>query len=127
MNYPIINAFVKIVCPEATLIFTKCQPNNYDFINDRIYFNPFDKNDCGFLDHIYKNHHCRFCYQFSLNLWTILHEIGHCKTNDIIDFDEEDEQNINYFDRDDEWQATEWAINFVKNHYAICLFINSVL
>ena len=127
MNRFLITAFVKSVCPQISIIFTESEHNSFDFVNDCIYFNPTEKNDGGFLKHIVKKHNYKLCPTFSLNLWTILHEIGHYMTTDIIDFDEEDEENINYFDRQEEWLATEWAINFVKNHYFYCTIINRVL
>lgn len=127
MNYALVNAFVKLIAPEVTIIFSKTEYNSFDFGTDCIYFNPFDRNDKGFMKHICKKHKCNFVPNFDLNLWTILHEIGHYYTSDIITFDEEEESTPCYFDQNEEWEATEWAINYIKTHRIFCEIFNKIL
>lgn len=59
---------------------------------------------------------------FSSITLTLLHEFGHWETQDLIDWylDTEERDNVEtmneYINIPSEWQATEWAINWLKDN-----------
>lgn len=100
---------------------------------NRIYLNPTDmrRDDFGFLNHIIKKHHFSPARSISMGLWTILHEVGHSETIDseddlnaraicaAIPWEEaEKDESIQaiYYDIPSEFDATEWAIDWVLSH-----------
>ena len=132
----IVTLFVKDRDDELSIVFTD-EGNEYDYVQSCIYFNPHDLEDCGFLRHLREVHGFTDCDKYSLLLWTLLHEIGHHFT---IDYCEEDEMETRmlcamcskeeaeksthiqdlYFNLESEWEATEWAIEFVSTNPILC-------
>ena len=103
----------------------------YDNEREVINVDLTDFNDMGFMRHLHEVHKCEFAYEYSLTLWSILHEIGHYYTLDDIEDDEDDRIALmlttseiadnekvqdRYFNMPSEWVATEWAINFIKHN-----------
>lgn len=104
----------------------------------------------AFLQHIALTHKCHFVNEISPLAWTILHEIGHYFTDDYLtDEDREadyeyrkllslgiipddysrpdDSIDEAYFNLPAEWEATEWAINYIKKHPRKCLIFGDLL
>ena len=132
--------FTKIVCPQIQVKFS----NNgweYDHIEETIYIDPKDTKDCGFLRHLKKVH--GYKNNYSLMVWSVLHEIGHYHTLDYCEIDEftraliglispeeaEKSEKIQdaYFNLEEEWEATEWAIEYAKNHKMLCALFTVLL
>ena len=104
----------------------------YDNEREVINVDLTDFNDMGFMRHLNEVHKCEFAYEYSLTLWSILHEIGHYYTLDDVEEDDEDDRialmlttskiannkkiQDRYFNMPSEWTATEWAIQFIKNN-----------
>lgn len=97
--------------------------------------------DESFISHIKNRHGYRKAREISTELWTALHEVGHTKTVGTVTYNGEvryalelaqkyggDLQKINemYYELEDEWAATEWAIQFVKKHYILCRLISKL-
>ena len=123
------------------LIVEQSDENSYDYAENRVRLNLRDFEDCGFMRHLREVHNCRWADEFSVMLWTILHEVGHAETEDDYDDDEYEEclkakalvamipvevakdrpdlQDI-YFNTCEEWCATEWAIDYIKSHKRQC-------
>lgn len=132
----IVTRFVKELDNELSIVFTDDE-NEYDYVESCVYFNPNSLEDCGFLRHLREVHGFTDCDKYPLFFWTLLHEIGHHFT---IDYCEEDETEVRtlcamcsneeaeksvyiqdlYFNLESEWEATEWAIDFVKTNLALC-------
>lgn len=103
--------------------------------------------DETFLDNVKEEHGFKRAYDFSPILWTILHEIGHIKTDfnkyseeekfatAFIEFaldNAEDEEEYDkarklHYRVKSEILATDWAINFIKRHYLLSYIMNYLL
>lgn len=129
--------FTKMVCSEIKIRFSN-SGSYFDFNSDCIYLDP-KENDCGFLRHLSQVHKCGFSNDYSLLVWSILHEIGHYYTLDFCDDDSElrlflafcDGSLIEiqdaYFNLESEWEATEWAIDFIIEHSKLCKIFSKLL
>lgn len=133
----ILNSFAKTLDDDLSIVIESHGGSYYYALDNTVYFNPHDFNDCGFLRHLRENHKCAECDNYSLTLWSLLHEIGHHFT---LDFCEEDELEIRalcaiiseevaqksipmqdmYFNLESEWEATEWAMRFVARNAETC-------
>lgn len=97
--------------------------------------------DCGFLRHLYESHKCDFTNEYSIILWAILHEIGHCITQ-VEDNDADIEKRLLlqctndahsveiqdlYFNLSSEYAATEWAIQWITENPQKAFFIDLFL
>lgn len=129
--------FTKIVCSEIKIRFSN-NGSYFDFDSDCIYLDPTE-NDCGFLRHLAQVHRCNFTNDYPLIVWSILHEIGHYYTLPFCDDDYElrlflticdpsiiEIQDL-YFNLESEWEATEWAINFINEHSKLCKYFSKIL
>ena len=104
----------------------------------------------AFLQHIALAHKCHFVNEISPLAWTILHEIGHYFTDEQFTDNEQEadgeyrsllalgiipdnyshpDHSIQeaYFNLDTEWEATEWAINYIRKHPRKCLIFGDLL
>ena len=90
-------------------------------------------------------HECQFVDDIDPLMWTLLHEIGHFETAEIVDPEDDlanralfaitskeqargdKELQDLYFSMDSEWQATEWAIDWVANHHKLAVALSWVL
>ena len=104
----------------------------YDNEKETINVDLSDLEDMGFMRHLREVHKCKFANEYSLTLWSILHEIGHYYTLDDVEEDDEDDRvalaltttavahnkkvQNRYFNMPSEWAATEWAIDFIKDN-----------
>lgn len=131
MRNLLIRLFCFIVCPQVSVEITKNE-SCYDHTTETIYINPDEIDEYGFMRHVREVHDCDFADDISYCVWAILHEIGHYHTLD--DCEEDDllarsfcmicpnnieTQNL-YFGLEAEWEATEWAINYVSDHRTLC-------
>jgi hypothetical protein len=107
------------------------------------------QNECIYLDEYdcYSDYESFFTFvtatygidarEFSIALWTILHEFGHYY--DIMDYDTSEDlvlrnlicadPNVNiyaYYNLPSELAATEWAIDFIKTNYLLCKRVDEV-
>lgn len=136
-----ITEFVAKVCPDLCVEFNREDDAFYDYTEELISIDPNTPNtdDDGFIRHIVEKHHFSQGYNYPMLLWTILHEIGHHETEDLVeDYSAEFEvrtmcamvsqevarsnthlQDM-YYDLESEWLATEWAIQFVQTHADLC-------
>lgn len=138
----IIKTFVKSICPDIKVEFGDF--NECD--EDTIYLNPKEYVCPGFKKHLKEKHGCDFGDKFSQQLWSILHEIGHMMTNPPEDEDmemlirltlettvDEDEYNTDenlqysYYDLESEYNATQWAIDYISIHWLKCRIISLLL
>lgn len=131
-----LNYIVKTIAPEIDVIYEEGGKTCFDHdLKAVIVGTDFQEDDCGFMRHIRYNHNFTDTYKYSLTLWSILHELGHYFTSDngyvsqeeITEYiicglipreianENEIIQNM-YFDIESEWNATEWAINWIKNN-----------
>ena len=133
--------FVKTIVPELKIQFVK-DGSSFDWTEDKIYFQ-FNEPDCGFMRHLKQVHHFKKANCIHLTIWTLLHEIGHYFTLDdceedletkaicsIINKDDAEHMEMlqdMYFNMESEWEATEWAINYVINHYKKCKIFSKLV
>lgn len=91
----------------------------------------FDPNDYGFVRHVGSAHKFMDAEKYSYGLWHILHEVGHFEIegkygNNLVErqyFKENAKLMLrNTYLQNEfhncrvEWEATEWAINWIKKH-----------
>lgn len=128
--------FIKCICPSLKVKFTEEEQTAYDYNEECIYINlAEDLDSFGFRRHLREVHGCEMMKEFSGWTWAILHEIGHHFTLDMCEEDETEMRAIcavidtdkltpeiadMYFNLESEWEATEWAIDFVKSHFGLC-------
>lgn len=143
----IATLFIKTINP-----FIKVNPyygegSAYSFTDKTIHLNLRETNgEDEFLHHLVVEHKCSFANEFPLELWTILHELGHHYTEDDVRNPEVDylarvainnadpssyasnqEVANAYFNLESEWKATEWAIRYAKKHPLKCLIFGDLL
>lgn len=121
------------------LVFSTKENTHIDHDEEKIYLNPFMELD-GFLNHIIKYHHMDNIKEYNPLLVAMLHEIGHEQNIEILteeDLEEYalinlgldliiddnkkykfnyDEINLPYYNTTIEWNATEWALDYIKEH-----------
>jgi len=125
--------FVTDIDEELSVTFEK---DGYYFLSAEncINIDLTDFDDCGFIRHLKEFHNCNWADKFDLHLWSILHEIGHYETEDLLDEDTGEQEirfwlsltnkdishNINiqneYFNLTSEYYATDWAKDWIINH-----------
>lgn len=133
---------------ETELVFA--DTTEYDYIEDKIYMNLDGEPDMGFMRHLL-TYHCnpqerKWAVKIDEILWSLLHEIGHEMTMDLIEEDENDEgvralcamtsleevkSNIPlqdlYFNLPLEWEATDWAVSWAATHKEFLFFLTICL
>jgi len=132
---------INYIEPEVEATEDKTDSTFYDCEEERINIG-YEEDDCGFMEHIVRKHKYPEAYDFSLELWTILHEIGHYETPDVEESDREYDIRLacacipktndkkvtdRYFNLSREWAATEWAIDYVEEHKALCKMFDKLL
>lgn len=131
-------SFIDFYFPDFNLRVRQSRENSADYEKNIIRLNLRDTEDYGFMRHLHEVHGFKLSdTPISPMLWTILHEVGHFATIDEIppqDYDEAistkalltlygEEIKTNtalqdtYFNTITEWEATEWAIKWVKTHF----------
>lgn len=137
MNKRKIRRIVRSIAPELRVTFKKGYGSWYDVDEYKINYDPEDVSpdtDGGFLYHLGHSHKCGEVLTVPFSVWTLLHEIGHyftfdfSKRNEHTEFiklicsmhsREEAQENPElakmYFNLPEEWEATEWAVDFVRS------------
>lgn len=129
-----IEKFVKSIDEELSVTFI-CGVGSYlKTDTNTINIDYTETDDYGFMRHLKEIHKCDFTYDYSLILWTMLHEIGHYETEwELLEEDDEallrfwlsftskkDAHNIviqdKYYNLTAEWYATEWAIQWISGN-----------
>ena len=136
----IIFLFIKTINPRIKIKYDK-DIFAFCFTNNTLYYN-FDIIDMGFMRHMREYH--KWEPQFSVMLYSLLHELGHYYMQDCIDENEietraycallpvecvlkrPDIQNL-YFNLESEFEATEWAIEYSVNHRKFCKIFDHLL
>lgn len=134
----------KIVCPKVHFHFEKDGSLCYDYGKDCINLSDeMWKDDIGFLRNLREMHDCEEWNFVGIAVWSLLHEIGHHFTYDFTDDDMEtrvicamvsktfarDSAEIQdlYYGIESEYEATEWAIDWVQSHRFLARLINKLL
>ena len=133
-----IRDFIAAIEPEIEVYFNDEEPTYFDsednFINLGYDFHAGSE-DCGFRAHIVRKHGFPAAFDYPIEVWSILHELGHFMTIDDVELTEEEvlarmickdktveevaasiELQDLYFDLPLEWEATEWAIDFITTN-----------
>ena len=136
----IIFLFIKTNNPRIKLKYDK-DKFAFCFTINTLYYN-FDIIDMGFLRHMRECH--KWEPQFSVMLYSLLHELGHYYMQDCIDENEmetraycaslpvecvlkrPDIQDL-YFNLESEFEATEWAIQYTIEHNRKCKIFNRLI
>lgn len=127
----IITNFVKTFDEEISVTFLE-KSNSFTHGDKvlNINFNELQTEEFQFfIDHLIEKHKFENAKEFNPVTLTILHEMGHYFNKDIVNnwidmiiislIEDPRERQYEYFNTKDEWEATEWAINFIKTNYAI--------
>ena len=143
----IAKLFIKTINPFIKVNLYYGEGSAYSFTDKTIHLNLRDiEGENEFLNHLATIHKCSFVNEFPLELWTLLHELGHHYTkadiiNPELDYlarvainntdtssyeNTQDEANA-YFNLESEWRATEWAIRYAKKHPFKCLIFGDLL
>ena len=139
----IARLIVKLIAPKIHLKKTDSYGTSFEWSTNTIYYDrEADPFDIGFARHVKEKHKFPYPENYSTALWSILHEIGHYET----DYAEEDIrakavckflpadiayankgiQNL-YYDSPDEFEATEWAIEWIEDHPKLAKLFSKVL
>jgi hypothetical protein len=136
----IIFLFIKTINPRIKIKYDE-DMFAFCFTNNTLYYN-FDIIDMGFLRHMRECH--KWEPQFSVMLYSLLHELGHYYMQDCIDENELEIRSMcallpvetvlenieiqnTYFNLESEFEATEWAIEYSVNHRKFCKIFDHLL
>lgn len=135
---------VKLVAPRCRFGFSR-EGIYYDTEEERVYFTrTIDDDDCGFLRHMREYHeNGEIADTLPLKVWVILHEVGHYYTIDEVaddvdtralcamisveDARKDTQIQDMYFNIENEFIATDWAIDFALAHPKLCRFFAALL
>lgn len=136
---------VNSIAPEVRLVYEPNSPTCFDHDLKAVVIGNDLQDDRGFMRHIVETHDFAQAYDYSLVLWSVLHELGHYFTSDDgwIDEDEAsqylvcalvskeatDDPKIQdlYFNIPSEYEATEWAIDWIKANPELATRFNNML
>lgn len=134
-----ITLFIKLIDIKLKFKIVNNSQTYFDTDSNIIYISLNNKS-YGFYRHVYEKHNYLDCYKYSDNIWSILHEIGHyytiddcdedidtrefCELLTLDDFNKYKGYQDLYYDMDEEWEATEWAIDFIERHKRFCKFFS---
>lgn len=135
----------KIVCPKLRFSYFHDGGTYYNNETEEVTLgaNAWE-DECGFLRNLREVHGCKEWNKVSVATWSLLHEIGHYHTFNY--FTEDDlqvralcalvplsmaENSVElqdmYFGIGTEWEATEWAIDWVQNNPWRSRLVNKLL
>lgn len=146
----IANIFAKILLKKEGKVFISRKAENQCVFDEPAYvvLNLLDTNaDDLFLNHIEKRHNFEKARKYSPMFWTILHEVGHIKADTEEDALAEQEREtivkilcsiadnekdwnsaaVLHFEMKSEWDATDWAIDFIERHSLLSHIVNYLL
>lgn len=129
-----ITDFIHSIESELEVTYIKDKGYYYEYDSNTLNVAINDREDYGFIRHLKECHGCNFAEEFDLNFWSILHEIGHYEIADYI-FESNEELELRfalaltdesikdnkkiqdlYFNLTSEFEATEWAIEWIENN-----------
>jgi hypothetical protein len=141
-----LSFIVKSIAPEVDVVYEPDSFTCFDHDLEAVVIgNDFQLDDRGFMRHIVETHDFAQAYDYSLMLWSVLHELGHYFTGDDGWVDEEeanqylvcslvpseiaDDPKIQdlYFNIPSEYEATEWAIDWIKANPELATRFNNML
>jgi hypothetical protein len=141
-----LTSIVKSIAPEVDVVYEPDSFTCFDHDLEAVVIgNDFQLDDRGFMRHIVETHDFAQAYDYSLAFWSILHELGHYFTGDDGWVDEEeanqylvcslvpseiaDDPKIQdlYFNIPSEYEATEWAIDWIKANPELATRFNNML
>ena len=123
----------KIVCPRLKFTYHNDSGTYYDNKNKKVTLglNAW-QDECGFLRHLREEHGCKEWNKVNVGVWSLLHEIGHYHTFDYVEDDsftrafcavipldvakEYSKYQDLYFNMESEFEATEWAIEWLHKN-----------
>lgn len=136
-----VRLLVKLIAPFVRVRHSD-EGCEYEFDTNTIYYDPTQNpQDVGFLRHIAEKHNFPNPEQFSIHLWSVLHELGHHFNPDetdewakvvcaIVDYEDAIKskavQDL-YYDSPDEFAATEWACAWIENHPKLATLFSKLL
>ena len=129
VNSILAKILIKSISPKIKC-YTNDEDNYYEPGDDSVHICPVEYYLPSFTEHLYNTHQCSYAYDFPQIYWSILHEVGHYYTDDPGDEEDiyirllnslEDEDHLEltdqeYYDLDSEYDATEWAIEYIQKH-----------
>lgn len=87
-----------------------------------------EEEDKGFLQHIYSVHGFADAYSYSELFWSVLHEVGHYCTENCLETHKGSDNSVyEYYEQDVEWNATEWAIDYILCHQKLSNFLSKFI
>lgn len=132
LEYKKYRMAIKMIAPHLPVIEEDAASVYYDCKSKAIVIGKyFDPNDYGFMRHLDQKHGFKEGIQIPYAVWHFLHEIGHFEMEEKYGDNLETREwfkengrfmirNISYqnmfWDTRVEWEATEWAIRWVKDH-----------
>ena len=128
----------KLVAPKIRFSFKDADEGSfYNVDTNHVNLAPTYLGDFGFLRHVRDSHHFNETDVIAPCTWTLLHEVGHSHT--WLEDEEEEQmrailrfmdgttnpivQNA-YYNLENEWEATEWAIKYIRRHPIFIKLIN---
>lgn len=134
----------KVVCPRLKFKYHKDSGTYYDNIHKSVTLgsNAWE-DECGFLRNLREVHGCKEWNDVEIAVWSLLHEIGHYHTFEytmddaftrafcaIIPLEaamsDPSIQDM-YFEIESEYEATEWAIDWVQKNFWRSRLLNKLL
>lgn len=128
----------KCIAPKVKFSFDNNDSSYYNSSTDNINISVEDAEDSeDFLAHVRQYHNFHETQLARPLVWVMLHEIGHYYT--FVEDDDEDSlriilnmafeveeagRRIAYYNLPNEWEATEWAINYIKKHRIFVKILN---
>lgn len=128
----------KCIAPKVKFSFNNDDSSYYNSDTDSINICAEDtENSEDFLAHVRQYHDFHETQLARSFVWVMLHEIGHYYT--FVEDDDEDrfrmllnlafevdevDRRIAYYNLPNEWEATEWAINYIKKHRVFVKILN---
>lgn len=129
----------KCIAPKVKFSFEDDVNSYYNADLDSINISIKDAEDSeDFLAHVRQYHDFHETQLAQPLVWVMLHEIGHYYT--VVEDDDEDrlrtllslafdtideaDRRVLYYNLPNEWEATEWAINYIKKHRVFVKILN---
>lgn len=129
----------KCIAPKVKFSFNDDDHSYYNTDLDSINVSIKDAEDSeDFLAHVRQYHDFHETQFVQPLVWVMLHEIGHYYT--VVEDDDEDrlrtllslafdtidkaDRRVLYYNLPNEWEATEWAINYIKKHRVFVKILN---
>lgn len=133
----------KLIAPHLSVKTVKAESIFYDCDKQKMVVGKyFDPNDYGFMRHITNAHGFKEAPTYKYVFLHILHEIGHYMTEEKYGSNKEAQawfkQNAriirdnthlqnDFYNYREEWEATEWAIKWIKAHPKKAKLLNALL